>query len=257
MINQLRTDFYRLRHTWGIYITLIVTIAYSVIITLNNIVGGIWVVPIPTKILNRLSNKIWTIKDGLSAVSISSTLLMYVFIGIFVITIGYEFSQKTYKNTLTSGITRFSFVVSKYITMLLNIFILMLIYYSTSILVGLINHRTVGVNWITLLTDALDFSVVISFFISIAFGIAIVILLVTGSIVVSSVFIVLFPIIISTLSQFVKWNWLKYFDFFSTALKIAFGMISSDQLWKYILISFIVLILTVESAILIIKNKEL
>lgn len=111
MINQLRTDFYRLRHTWGIYITLIVTIAYSVIITLNNIVGGIWVVPIPTKILNRLSNKIWTIKDGLSAVSMSSTLLMYVFIGIFVITIGYEFSQKTYKNTLTSGITRFSFVV--------------------------------------------------------------------------------------------------------------------------------------------------
>lgn len=257
MINQLRTDFYRLSHTWGIYITLAVTIVYSLIINLQQVVGGIMVTSMSSNAMSRLSTKEWSIKDGVNASTLSSSILMYFFISIFVITIGYEFSQKTYKNTLVSGITRSQFILSKYLVMLLNIFVMILVYFFTSIVSGLITNRSVGASWGKLLPMSLNVSIVIAFFISVIFGLAILILILTSSIVISSIFIVVFPIFISVLSIFTSWDWLKYVDFFSAAIKISVKAIPNDQLWEYVVTSLIVWLVTIAASIFLIRNKEL
>lgn len=255
MINQLRTDFYRLNHTWGILFTLVCTVVYSFLITSNKIVGGIMVTG---DSMAKLSNhSIWTLKDGINASTLSSSLLIYLFIGIFVMTIGYEFSQKTYKNTLVSGITRSQFIISKYLIMLFNIFCLILIYFLTSIGSGIISSRIAGTSWQNLFSTVINTSLVIAFFISVVFGIAILILLLTSSVVISSLFIVVFPILITTFHNITNWDWLKYFDFFSVAVKISLKLISSDQLWNYIFVSLGVLMVTVILSIILIKQKEL
>lgn len=254
MINQLRTDFYRLSHTWGILLTLIFTITYSFIITSNNIVGGIMVTG---DSMSKLSVVSWTLKDGINASTLSSTLLIYIFIGIFVMTIGYEFSQRTYKNTLVSGITRSQFIISKYLIMLLNIFCLILIYFLTSIVSGMISSRTVGTSWQNLFSMVFNTSLVIAFFISVVFGMAILVLLLTSSVVIGSLFIVIFPILITTLHNIANWDWLKYFDFFSAAMKISLKLTPRNQLWNYVLVSLTVLIVTMILSVVLIKQKEL
>lgn len=255
MINQIRADFYRLSHGWGIYLTLIFTVIYSAIINVQQIVGGIMVTGDSMSRLN--SSGTWTLNDGIHASTLSSSVLIYVFISIFVITIGYEFSQKTYKNTLVSGITRSQFVISKYLIMLLNIFVLIVVYFGTSIISGLLSNRKVGVGWQELLTTTLNTSLVIAFFISVTFGIAILVLISTLSIVMSSLFIVIFPMIVSIINNLVNWGWLKYFDFFSVAIKISLRIIPNNQLWNYMLVSVFVLIVTVGLSIIFIRNKEL
>ncbi|KRO00576.1 ABC transporter permease [Companilactobacillus kimchiensis] len=255
MLNQLRTDFYRLSHTWGIYITFACTILYAAMIVINNVVGGIMVTGDSMAKLN--SNDIWTLKNGLNAATLSSSLLVYLFIGIFVITIGYEFSQKTYKNTLVSGITRSQFIISKYLVMLINIFLLTLIYFITSIVSGLICNRSVGTSWSNLLSQTINNSIVIAFFISIVFGIAILVLLLTSSNVAGSIFIVVFPVIISVLNNIANWTWLKYIDFFSAAMKISLKLVTNGQLWNYVIVSFVVLLATIITSTIVIKNKEL
>lgn len=255
MINQIRADSYRLRRTLGIYLTFLVTIMYSILITGKKIIEGILVTG--DSMAKLVSIKNWTIKDGINASTLSSSLLLFMFISIFVITIGYEFSQKTYKNTLVSGITRTQFIVSKYLLMLFNILILILIYFSTSIVTGIILSRPIGSNWISLLLIALKTSLLISFFISVIFGMAILLLLLTGSVIIGSVFIIVCPFLITMLNNLLDLSWLKYFDFFSAAVKISLQMISNNQLWIYMIVSLVVLLVTISFSVIIIKNVEL
>ncbi|WP_334332842.1 MULTISPECIES: ABC transporter permease [unclassified Companilactobacillus] len=255
MLNQLRADNFRLRHTLGIYLTLLFTIVYSAFITGKSIVGGILVTDDSMDKLDSV--KIWTIKDGINASTLSSSLLLYVLISIFVIIIGTEFSQKTYKNTLVSGITRTQFVLAKYVLMLLSIFVLIITYFLTSVVMGMILSRTTGSSWSELMSIILKDSLVIAFFISVIFGLGILILFLTSSIVFSSIFIVVCPIFVTVLNNLVDWSWLKYIDFFRAAVKISLRLVSTQQIWIYILTSMVVLIITIFCSVYVINNKEL
>lgn len=143
MINQLRADFYRQTHTFGHYLLLILVILFSVITVYSKNVGGI-MVSAPADFLGRLANMQWTLLSGTRGLTISSSVLMYAFISIFVMVIGYEFSQQTYKNTLVSGISRSGFIIAKFVTMLLDIFIQVIAFYLAGILTGIALGRKIG-----------------------------------------------------------------------------------------------------------------
>src|SRR5699024_1455809 len=134
---------------------------------------------------------------------------------------------------------------------------LILIYFSTSIVTGIILSRPIGSNWISLLLIALKTSLLISFFISVIFGMAILLLLLTGSVIIGSVFIIVFLFLITMLNNLLDLSWLKYFDFFSAAVKISLQMISNNQLWIYMIVSLVVLLVTISFSVVIIKNVEL
>lgn len=256
MINQLRADFYRQTHTFGHYLLLILVILFSVITVYSKNVGGI-MVSAPADFLGRLANMQWTLLSGTRGLTISSSVLMYAFISIFVMVIGYEFSQQTYKNTLVSGISRSGFIIAKFVTMLLDIFIQVIAFYLAGILTGIALGRKIGTSWGNLFSTTLLTAVIVTFFIGVVFSMAIVILMLTSSLIGSAIFIVTFPMLISILSMITKWNWLKYIDFFSVTVKISLKEITVNQFQPYIWTSFAILAVCFGLALTIIKRKEL
>ena len=146
MMNQIRADFYRQRHTLGMYLIVLVTIAYAVWSVTSKNVGGVTLHG-DNDLFGQIAAKTWTVQFGVQVANITDTLLLYFFIGVFVIVFGYEFSQKVYKNTLISGISRLQFVLAKYLVMLLDLLILFTVNFGIALLGGLVKGRALGASW--------------------------------------------------------------------------------------------------------------
>lgn len=256
VINQLRADAYRLTRLTGFYLTLLLVIGYSALITKTKSVGGI-MADANENVLHHLAHSNWSIIDGIRGLTMSASVLMYVLMGLFVIIIGYEFSQQTYKNTLISGISRFQFILAKYVMLLLTILVNITIYFLTVIVTSLVLNRKLGTSWGHLLQTASITTVTVAFFISIVFSIAILILMLTSSVIISSIFIVIFPLAISMFHVDANWNWLTYVDFFGASNKVAMGTLSPSQFGPYILTCGIILVICIGFSLLAIQEKEL
>ncbi len=256
MINQIRADFYRQAHTFGIVLLAAITAVYAALVCGFEAPGGIMVNG-PMSMLDKLAAKDWTLYDGLHGGALSSSVLVYFFIALFVIVIGSEFSQRIYKNTLVSGISRLGFVLGKYVVMLIDILVGMIWYYVIVLLTGVIAGRTMGTSIGRLASFTATTLLVTTFFVSVVFSLALVLLIVTKSLVLSAVFIVVWPLGISLLSIAIKWHWLTYFDFFNVASGISFNMLSTADTWRCVWVSVAVLIGSILVASTIIKRQEL
>lgn len=256
VINQLRADAYRLTRSTGFYIMLVLVVSYNALITKTKWFGGI-VGNVSEKASDHLTHTSWSMIDGVQGSTISAGLLMYVLMGLFVIIIGYEFSQQTYKNTLISGISRLQFILSKYVAMLISILMTIAVYFITTIVTSLIFGRRVGTSWIHLLSVGSSATIAITFFISIVFSMAILLLMFTNSVIISSFFIVIFPVAVMILHTRANWKWLKYIDFFSASNRISLGNMSIVEFSPYVLTCGIILIVCIGLSLLIIREKEL
>ncbi|MFD1430072.1 ABC transporter permease [Lacticaseibacillus mingshuiensis] len=256
MINQMRADLYRQFHTLGYYLVVLATIALSALIVGFKSVGGV-MIQTDTTNLDKLASKSWTAIESLQAATLSSSLLVYLYIGLFVILIGYEFSQKTYKNTLLSGISRLQFIFAKYVTLVVDMLVLIFIYYLTALAVNGLAGRSLGENLGTLLGNTATESLTIAFFISAVFSLAIVLLVATGSNVIASVFIALWPILIGVIEALTQWNWLKYFDVTGAAENIALGTLKVDALWPYLGTCIGLVLLSLVGSAAVIRHREL
>ncbi|WP_125605227.1 ABC transporter permease [Lapidilactobacillus bayanensis] len=256
MIAQIRADLYRQRHTLGTFITALLIVIYAILIVGFKTVGGV-MVSATEKPLEALDNKSWSILDSIHAATLSSTVLLYLFIGLFTIVIGYEFNHHLYKNTLVSGLSRLQFILAKYFTLVVNFIIFMGLYYLTAFLSALIVQRPMGTSVGELLLALGTTLWTTTFFVSVIFSLAILVLIATSSLVISAVFVVLWPILIGTITLITNWHWLEYADFFGVANRIAFGLIRSDQLFGYIMVSFCVLVMSIFISTMLIRRKEL
>lgn len=256
MLNQIRADGYRQLHTLGIYIVLLVTVIFSALITSGQSVGGIMINADDIR-MNELSKSDWSILTGLKSATLSSTVLLYLYIAIFIIVIGHEFSQKTYKNTLVSGISRLQFILSKYVMILLDVFVMTFCYYLTALITGKVMNRLWGGEIGEISRNLGEMTLVIGFFISVIFSVGVILLILSNSIVVSAVFIVLWPILIALVAMMTTWKWIKYFDFMGVAQRIALGSLKIDQVGPYIVTSLVVLIVAIVGSALIVRRKEL
>jgi hypothetical protein len=54
-----------------------------------------------------------------------------------------------------------------------------------------------------------------------------------------------------------NWHWLTYADFFNTATGLAFGTIATADLWRYIVVSVLALVVSILAAAGLIRNREL
>lgn len=256
MLNQIRADGYRQLHSMGIYVVLLITVIFSTLITSGQSVGGI-MINADSASMNELSEGNWSILTGLKSATLSSTVLLYLYIAIFIIVIGHEFSQKTYKNTLVSGISRLQFILSKYVMILLDVFVMTLCYFLAALITGKVMNRSWGVEIVEVIRNLGEMTLVIGFFISVIFSIGVILLVLSNSIVISAVFIVLWPILIALVAMMTTWKWLKYFDFMGVAQRIALGSLKVSQVGPYILISLAVLVVAITGSALIIGRKEL
>ncbi|BDR57586.1 ABC transporter permease [Xylocopilactobacillus apicola] len=257
MINQLRAEMYRQFHTKGNYLLTIFVICYSALTTFYKSVGGVVMTGGIQHALEEIDTTNWSVLTGVKFLTMGSSLLIYVFISIFVMVIGTEFSQNTYKNTLISGISRLQFIVVKYLTMLINILLQVFVFYLTGIITGLLCGRKLGSSWGYLLSTTFTTTFVTTFFISVIFGMAIVLLILTSLSIVSAVFIVLFPVLVNLVTTVTKWDWLKYLDFFGVSNKIALKLITLNQFLPYILTSCLILLICFIISLLLFQRKEL
>lgn len=256
MINQLRADWYRQWHARGFYGVLLFSIFYGLLVPWQHMLGGV-VVNAPEKLLAHLARKHWTLLDTLHAATMSATILLYVFIALFVLVVGYEFSQHTYKNTLISGVTRLQFVLSKYLLLLVDVCFCMCLYFGAAVVFGRVSGQAAGAAIGTLWRQGLLLGATMTFFISVVFALAVLILLTTGSMVFSAVFVVVWPLLISMINSFIDWHWLAYLDFFNAAMKITLGLIRTSAQVRYLGVSVAVLLVAVLGATAIIRRREL
>ncbi|RBP99909.1 ABC transporter permease [Bifidobacterium xylocopae] len=258
MINQMRADFYRQAHTIGCYVLLAATIGFSVLLTLTKQVGGMMVSEGNTsQLMEQMAHSPWSVLTGVKALTMSTSVLLYFDIALFVIVIGYEFSQKTYKNTLISGISRLQFIGAKYAVMLIDLLGLTLVYYLTCLATSLATGRGLGESAGKLAGDIAIMTIAVAFFISVTFSLGIILLVATGSTIIPAVFVVVWPLAVAMLTVFAHWSWLKYVDFINVAMNVALSLIKVGDLWPYIGVSVGVLAVTIVGSALIIRRKEL
>ncbi|KRM88065.1 hypothetical protein FD19_GL000349 [Lacticaseibacillus thailandensis DSM 22698 = JCM 13996] len=210
-----------------------------------------------TKLLNQLTENDWSIYDGVRGATLSSSILLYLFIAFFVIVIGYEFSQHTYKSTLVSGASRLSFVLSKYVVMLIDILAAMVWYFAVTLVTGMLAGRTLG-STIGQLANFTGTSLfVITFFISVVFSLAIIVLIATKSLVIAAVFVVVWPVGLSIVRLVTAWHWLIYLDFFNAATGISLRTLSLNDAWRSVTVSLVLLIVSIVASSMIMRKQEL
>lgn len=256
MINQMRADFYRQSHSWGVWVIAGLAGLYAWFSIHAQSVGGITVNP-PQKLLVALAQKHWSVKDGLHASVINSSVLLYLFIGLLVIVVGYEFSQHTYKNTLISSISRLQFILAKYLTLVIDLLIGFIGYEVVVLLTGSLSGWQLGATWPQLIGQALVIALASTFFVSVIFSLAIGVLVDSGSVVIATVFAVLWPLSMALLQSLSGWHWLQYIDFFGAVAKIAVGQIAISLLGRYIAVSLVILIVTIGMSAIVMRQKEL
>ncbi|AKV56109.1 hypothetical protein BACT_1008 [Bifidobacterium actinocoloniiforme DSM 22766] len=258
MINQMRADFYRQTRTIGCYALLALTIGLSLLLTLTQQVGGMMVSDESSaQQMEQITHSHWSALTSVKALTMSTSVLLYAYIALFVIVIGYEFSQKTYKNTLISGISRLQFIGAKYTVMLVDMLCLTLVYYLTGLVASLAAGRGLGEGAGRLAGDMAVVTVAVVFFISVIFSLGIILLVATGSTIIPAIVIVAWPLAVAMLTEFAHWTWLKYVDFVTVATNVALSTIKIGDLWPYIGVSVGVLAFTIMGSALIIRDKEL
>lgn len=257
MIRLMKADMYRLLHTKGFYVTLIGTILFSIVNVLSQSVGSVGVSNETGKDILQASEIQWNLKLAVQFSTFSSAFLVYFLIGIFVILLGYEFSQKTYKNSLTSGVSRLTFIVSKYLIQVFAFTLISISFYTSAAITAYVKYGIGTTKMVSFIWETLILAIATSLLISVVFSLSSVILTATQSTVISAVFVVIYPLCIQLLTLLTKADFLKYFDFFGTVQLIGLGEINGSDLIPYIVISFLTIVLSLIGSTLIIRNKEL
>ncbi|WP_390409244.1 ABC transporter permease [Lacticaseibacillus jixiensis] len=253
MINQIRADLYRQGHSIGMAIITLLTIVYAVFNTQQKVVGGVTVNP-DSKLLNQLIAKRWTVLDGIHAANVAGSLLLWLFIVVLVIVFSREFSQRTYKNTLVSGISRLQFILGKYLILLADILVLFALFFGTAAVTGMILGRAMGGS----LVHDLVYSILLNaFFVSVVFSISITLMLSFNTIVVQTIFVGIWPLLISIVYSLLHWHWLRYLDFYNMTVSLTTGALSATLQARYLLVSLGLLIVSIAASSCLLQRKEL
>lgn len=253
MINQIRADLYRQGHSVGMAIVTLLTIVWAMVSTQQEAVGGVSV-NAPEKMLNRLIAKHWSVLDGIHAANFAGTFMLWLFIVVLVIVFSREFSQKTYKNTLVSGISRLQFILGKYLVLLADVVVLFSLFFGSATVTGLILGRPMGG---PLVHDFL-FSVLLnSFFVSVIFSLSITVMLSFNTVVAQTIFVITWPLIISTATSILHWHWLRYFDFYNMTISLTTGALNATLQARYLLVSLGLLIVSIIASSWLLQQKEL
>jgi ABC-2 type transport system permease protein len=253
MTRLMKADFYRLSHTVGIYITLAVVAILGVmnVVFETSISSGI-------NVEGDLGKKvIWDLAHLMRNTVLSSSILNYCFISIFVILIGFEFSSKTYKNSLISGTSRITFVLAKYATELLVLISATILFFMAALLAGIVKYGLGQTDLLAVFSEMLVISVVLGLMISVLFSLATMVLTLTESSVMAAVFIVMYPLIIQIIALVTKGEEVKYLDVSGFAQMVGLNQIKLSESVPYLLVSLGLILMSLVGSAFIIRHKEL
>ena len=249
----MKADFYRLSQTTGIRITLLVVAALGVLSVFfeTAITSGV-------NVDNDLFKEtVWDLPHLMQNTVASSSILNYCFISVFVILIGFEFSLKTYKNSLTSGTSRLPFVFAKYVTELVVLILSTFLFFVIVLVSGIFKYGTAGVDLFSIFSEMLLSSVVMGLMVSVLFSLATLILILTQSSIMAAVFIVIYPLIVQIAQLITKLDVIKYFDLAGFTQKVGLNLVSMNESLPYLFVGVAIILLSLVGSSVVIKHKEL
>ncbi|MGY3779482.1 hypothetical protein, partial [Isobaculum melis] len=167
-----------------------------------------------------------------------------------------EFSQKTYKNTLTAGVSRITFVLSKYFSQLLTVILGTMLYLGSTFVFSFFKYGMDNIQVGALAQDIVFATLSVSFCISVILSLATILLISFNSSILATIFIAIYPMLIQIIALITKWSGLKYFDFFSLAQNMALNDLAGEALIPYILISLGLIACSIVINAQVIKRKE-
>ena len=138
MLSTIRADFYRLFKTKGFWFSQLFIIGFIFISIASQSVGQVSV-----GTTNNAANNVesqfalqWTGIISVEAITSMMSLFFYAMLPMMVIIIGHDFSKKTYKNSLTVGVSRTKYFLSQYISFAVMIYLQIFYIYIVSFLTG-------------------------------------------------------------------------------------------------------------------------
>lgn len=112
MFNMIRGDTYRLLHSKGFYITEFLLI---ILVLTSVLTGTLGTVGVQTESLAKMQDvtSVWNAVKAMKLMTIMASFLIYLILPLFIMTTGFEFSRRSYKNLLSSGMTRLNYFFVK------------------------------------------------------------------------------------------------------------------------------------------------
>lgn len=258
MLNMARADMYRLFHSKGFYITQILMIIVATISILTSTLGTIGGDSDGFDNFQTASQKVmWTGVQSVKAMSSETSFLIYFILPLFIMTIGFEFSRKVYKNPLSSGMTRLNYFISKYVVFLLISACQFIFYYLFIFLAGGVKN---GFGKITghFLVKLLQTSSIQLLEMSAIFAISTLVMYLFFSTITAVVTTIILPMIITILAVIVtKQHWLGYFNFQSNIDSAYFTHYTSGQMSQLLVTGFGTIIVCLVLAFLSFRKRDL
>jgi ABC-2 type transport system permease protein len=172
-------------------------------------------------------------------------------------TVGYDCSRHTLKNLLTSGISRNKFIISKYLVFIVMTLMQFVYFYGTAFIVASIKN---GIGILDLgFIQELSKTIGIQFAcIQGVFVIALFVLVLTFSNVMSVFTVIVVPVTLTVLSLFLdKIKWLKYLAF-QNNMDMAWRDSMPETYWSYVfLATALVFLVFFIASLIVFKKKDL
>lgn len=236
MFNMIRGDAYQLRHSRGFYITefLLIALVLSSVLT-----GALGTIGVSTESLQTFqvqgTSTSWNAVKAIKLMTSMASFLIYLILPLFIMTTGFDFSHYSYKNLLSSGMTRLNYFVSKYAVFIAIVLLQFIIFYNTVYLSAGFKN-TFSILTISFVTRLLQ-TVALQLLLMIAiFSVSILVLFTTFSTIAAVITAIIVPILTQIIhSIFIKTEWIKYFDFQTMIDSAYFVPLSVHEVRLYVL----------------------
>lgn len=234
MIKAIQADFYRLLRSKGYWITQIAMLAFLTLTVYLQAIGGVGInTESPQEALSAveaMQAMTWTSEVSLTLVTSMASMLIYFCLPLFVMIIGHDLTRKTYKNILTTGLSRISFFLSKFVVFMVIMACQFLLFYGWVCLIAGIKNgfgnldadfvqhifMTMGYQYLNMLA---------------IFAISTLVMYLLYSNVSVVMATVILPLVLTITQMFLKWKVLDYINF-QTNIDQAFQIEASSELFR-------------------------
>lgn len=258
MFNMINGDFYRLKHSRGFYLTESILVIFVLATVLTGTLTSVSARPSSSAFFNfQMATNGWGSSQAVKLMTSMCSVLVYLTLPLLVMTTGFEFSTGSYKNLLSSGMSRVNYFISKYTVFIAVVLLQYILYYGLIFFVAGFKYHFSPLTgtFVLKMGQTVLFQLLLTLGI---FSVAILVMFLTFSITAAVITTLVWQFAVATLRMiFVHATWLKFFDFQGTLDTTYFIQLSPLDWGRYLLTAGGTIVLGGLLTLYIFKHKNL